>query len=118
MSIINDFEAPQTVSRVIEVAGKKATYNVRELTAQETEDIFASLRTGTEDQKAKAAIASSAKLIAVCVTREDGTPITVEQAKKFRAPLVKVLQEAAMEVNGLDVGEAGNASLPENESGT
>lgn len=118
MNIINDFESPCTVSRVVEIGGKKATYNVRELTAQETEDIFASLRTGTEDQKAKAAVAARTKLIAVCIAREDGSPITIEQAKKFRAPLVKELERAAMEVNGLADGEAGNASPPENESGT
>lgn len=115
---INDFESPCVTARVITLAGKSATYNLREMTAQETEDIFTPLRTGTEDQKAKASIAARVKLIAACVTREDGTAITVEQARKFRAPLVAELERAAMEVNGLSGDQAGNASPPENASGT
>lgn len=108
MTDFADFENPNQVERVIKIGEGSATYLVRELTAQETEDLFSALRVGTDDQKAKAAIAARTKLIAACVSRGDGTAITLEQARKFRAPLVKALEQAAMEVNGLSDKPEGN----------
>lgn len=98
---ITNFEDVETVDVEIEVRGKTQVYKVRELSAAEGQRIFSKLNKGTEQQKLDAAAKFPAELVSKCVSRENGEPITMEEAGNMRMTLSRKLQNAALEVNGL-----------------
>lgn len=113
----NSFELPEIVECEIRVGSKSAKYNVREMSAIESETVFGSLNIGTEEERRVASLKVSTKLIAMCVTRADGSGITMDEAEAMRLAVKRELSDAVLRVNGLTSSE-GNASPPESESGT
>jgi hypothetical protein len=114
----DDFESPQTVPVEITIGDKSRTYNVRELSAGEAGDLILPVTQGDDKQKQKAMRGFRKKIIATCITREDGSGLTEDDAEKMRTPLAVKLEKAAMKVNGMagdekkspDVSDSGTSS--------
>lgn len=99
---INEFESPDKEEVEITLRGKTAKYWVLEVSGEKINELFAPLNSAsTPEKKAKAAKESVGKMIAACVQRADGSPITFEEASEFRYPLQKRLQEEILRINAL-----------------
>lgn len=97
---MNAFELPDPpVTREITINGKAASYTFRQLGSSELESLF-----DLSDEDGKVAREKSKglrfRVIAAMVSRQDGTPITAEQAGAMRNDVVKALYDTAMEVSG------------------
>lgn len=93
-----DFEAPTAYPTDITIKGVKRTYLVTEVSDA---DYIPTFRTqdANGNRDAKLMQAFNARVIAKCVRREDGTPITLDEAKAMRAPLVAALVRAVLDVH-------------------
>ena len=96
-----DFEAPGSEEIEVTIRGKSHTYIVSEISGATVNELFAPLQSNNAEKKAKAAKELTARVIALCIKRADGSPITFEEAAGFRVVLQKKLEKAALEFNGL-----------------
>lgn len=95
-----DFERPETITIDITVKGKTAQYQVSELPDADVQRVFRTTDAkGNTDPKMVESF--NARVIAACVHRADGTPVTQEQARAMRQPLTQALVRAVMEVHGI-----------------
>lgn len=93
----DDFEfGDQPVPVEINVRGTTRTYLLRDISAEESDRIFAALAVGNEAEKSKAQKEFRDRVISTCVLRADGTKITMEEAAKLKILLAMKLSEAAM----------------------
>jgi hypothetical protein len=94
----DDFEAPTAYPTDITIKGVKRTYLITEVSEA---DYVATFRTqdanGNRDPKLMQTF--NPRVIAKCVRREDGTPITLDEAKAMRMPLVQALVRAVLDVH-------------------
>ncbi len=91
MSSGRDFERPDSELVEVRVRGASARYLVREMTHAEAERVLAKDGEGSQVQR----------LIAACVSREDGTRLTIEDVAAMRASVVRQLTDHVLRVNGL-----------------
>lgn len=108
----SDFEKPASVDREITVNGKTATYKFTEPFASELEQLFD--LTGDDGQVERSKTKGLRfRVIAAVVSREDGSPISIEEAGKMKNSVVNALHKEAMAVMGLAddkaAEDAGNA---------
>lgn len=95
---ISEFIGQTFVEREIEFKGKKKPFYFRELSADEAEDFFAKV-----DKDAKKNKGLRNRLLAMIVCGSDGkAALTEEQAGKLPNDLANKLQDASLDVNGLN----------------
>lgn len=95
---LTDFIGTTFVAREIEFKEKTKTFYFRELSADDAEDFF-----GKVDKDAKKNKGLRNRLLAMIVCDADGKPaLKEEQAGKLPNDLANKLQDAALEVNGLN----------------
>jgi hypothetical protein len=95
---LSDFIGASFVSREITFKNKTRLFNFRELSADEAEEFFAKV---DKDQKKNKGLRN--RLLALTVSDDKGKPaLTEEQAGKLPNELANKLQDAALEVNGLN----------------
>ena len=99
---MNDFEAPVApVERTITVGKKTAVYRFTEASSAVLERLFdVTDANGKVDQDKSRGIRF--RVVAAIVSRQDGTPITVEEAGQMRMAVVNALYKAANETIGSD----------------
>jgi hypothetical protein len=98
----DDFEAPEQYPTEITIKGKTRTYVISELSDA---DVMTTFRVTDDKGNRDARLVASfnARVIAKCVRREDGTPITADEARKMRQPLAAALVAAVLKVHQIDV---------------
>lgn len=96
---LSDFIGDAFVSRDITFKGKTKTFYFRELLADEAEDFLG----GIDAKDAKKNKGLRNRLLALVIADEKGKPaLSVEHAGKLPNELANKLQDAALEVNGLN----------------
>lgn len=105
----NSIESLGTEEVTIEHKGRTGRYIVREITEPELYTVSPRLKDGTPD-KSKAT-EWNGRLIALAVTRADGSAISFEEAQKFPMHLKVALSKAVMKFNAL--GEDAEAEAGE-----
>jgi hypothetical protein len=96
----DEFEAPTAYPTEIDIRGVRRTYLISEVSDA---DYMPTFRTqdinGNRDPKLMQTF--NARVIAKCVRRQDGTPITLDEAKALRMPLSAALVRAVLDVHGI-----------------
>lgn len=85
-------EEPTYQDVEVRVGNRTAVYRIIELTQAEAEHVLDKDRPGSV----------TARLVAAAVRRADGSRVTVEEASRMRASLVRQLVSHIVRVNGLD----------------
>lgn len=101
MTTNDDFEAPGVFPTDITVKGVTRSYQICELADADAAVVFrVTDDKGNRDNRLVASF--NARVIAKCVRRDDGTPITLEEARKMRQPLTRALVQAVLDVHQLN----------------
>lgn len=96
---LSEFIGQTFVEREIEFKGKKKLFYFREMSADEAEDFFG--KVDAKDQKKNKGLRN--RLLAAIVCDGEGkSALTDEQAGKLPNDLANKLQDASLEVNGLN----------------
>lgn len=95
---LSEFIGESFVSRDITFKGKTRQFFIRELSADEAEDFFAKV---DKDQKKNKGLRNRLLALAICDDKGKSA-LTEEQAGKLPNELANKLQDAALEVNGLN----------------
>jgi hypothetical protein len=106
---LSAFEAPGTEEIEITIRDKSQKFIVCEVSGEQVNELFAPLQSTDPVKKAKAAKELTARVIALCIWRADGSSITFDEAGKFRIALQKKLEKAALDFNGLTPEKADEA---------
>ncbi len=102
MTTLDDFEAPGTFPTEITVKGKTRVYQICEVNDAESTTVFKTTdKAGNRDPALMASF--NQRVIARCVRREDGSPITLDEARNMRQPLAAALVRAVLDVHGIGV---------------
>lgn len=107
MNAHDDFEAPAVYPTDIEIKGKTRTYQICELADADVQNVFRTQDAkGNRDPRLMESFNS--RVISKCVRREDGSPITVDEARAMRSPLTAALIRAVLDIHGIahDVDKA------------
>ncbi len=108
----DDFEAPATYSTEITIRDKTRRYLIAELSDADVATTFR-ITDAKGNRDARLVDTFNARVIAKCVRREDGTAITLDEAKHMRQPLAQALVKAVLKVHQLD--ESADAQIDEAE---
>jgi hypothetical protein len=98
---LNDFEAPNTFPVDVTLGDVTKRYLIREIADADVAATFNTSNAKGEQDRSRVDT-FNARVIAKCVSREDGTPITYDQARAFRQPLVRALVKEILGVHGFD----------------
>jgi hypothetical protein len=93
-----EFIGEAFVSRDITFKGKTRSFNFRELSADQAEEFFGKV---DKDQKKNKGLRNRLLALVVCDSKGEAA-LTEEQAGKLPNELANKLQDAALEVNGLN----------------
>ncbi len=105
MTSDDDFEAPEVFPTDITIKGKTRRYLICELCDADVQTTFSVTDAkGNRDPRLMASF--NARVIAKCVRRDDGTPITLDDARKMRQPLANALVRAVLDVHQMDTEPA------------
>ena len=96
---LSEFIGASFVSREITFKDKTRTFHLRELSADEAEGFFSGV--DAKDQKKNKGLRNRLLALAVCDANGKAA-LTEEQAGKLPNELANKLQDAALEVNGLN----------------
>jgi len=102
---LDPFEAPNGFERKITIGDQTRTYFVTEMTDAVCSKVFDTTNgKGVRDPDKVATL--SARAVAACVTRADGSAITFAEARGFRRPLLDALMKEVLDVHGYGVDQA------------
>lgn len=100
MTTLDDFEAPNVYPTEITVKDKKRVYQICEIAEADANQTFKTTdKNGNRDPALFATF--NQRVIAKCVRREDGSPITLDDVRGMRQPLVMALVKAVLEIHGI-----------------